>query len=142
LLAPGTATWTDRDGLTHPIRPWDVVIVAPYNTHRIAIERALEVALGPGIGRQVPVGTVDKFQGQEAPISIYAMGSSSAEDAPRGMEFLFSLNRLNVATSRAKALSVVVASPELIRASCTTPEQVRLVNALCRFVELAAPPAA
>ncbi|MFN8623924.1 MAG: TM0106 family RecB-like putative nuclease [Chloroflexota bacterium] len=137
VLEPGVATWTDRDGATHPVRPSDIVIVAPYNTHRIAIEEALAAALGPEVGRGVRVGTVDKFQGQEAPISIYAMGSSSAEDAPRGMDFLYSLNRLNVATSRAKALSVVVASPALLRAACATPEQVRLVNALCRFAEVA-----
>jgi uncharacterized protein len=141
LLDAGNATWTDRTGRGHAITPADIVIVAPYNTHRAAIGQALRAALGEELGRQVAVGTVDKFQGQEAPISIYAMGSSSAEDAPRGMEFLFSLNRLNVATSRAKALAVVVASPELIRASCATPEQVRLVNALCLFVELATSPA-
>jgi uncharacterized protein len=84
-----------------------------------------------------PVGTVDKFQGQQAPIVIYAMTTSSAEDAPRGMEFLFSLNRLNVATSRAQALVVVVASPELARARCRTPRQMRLANALCMYLEMA-----
>ena len=66
-------------------------------------------------------GTVDKFQGQEAPISIYAMGTSSPEDAPRGMEFLYSLNRLNVATSRAKCVAAVVMSPTLVRVACRTP---------------------
>jgi uncharacterized protein len=81
---------------------------------------------------------VDKFQGQEAPISIYALGSSSAEDAPRGMGFLYSLNRLNVATSRARCLTVVVGSPRLLDADCVTPEQLRLANALCRIVEAAA----
>jgi len=85
----------------------------------------------------VRVGTVDKFQGQEAPLSIYAMGSSSPEDAPRGMEFLYSLNRLNVATSRARCVAAVVASPALIRVACRTPRQMRLANALCRLVEVA-----
>ena len=139
VLAPGTATWVDRTGQEHPIGPADVLVVAPYNTHRVAIERAIVSALGPTLGGAVQVGTVDRFQGQEAPISIYAMGSSSAEEAPRGMGFLYSLNRLNVATSRAQCLTVVVASPELVRASCTTPEQIRLANALCRLVEVATP---
>ena len=71
--------------------------------------------------RRVPVGTVDKFQGQQAPISIYSMASSSAEDAPRGMEFLYSLNRLNVATSRARCLTLVVASPALVRVPARPP---------------------
>ncbi len=85
----------------------------------------------------VPVGTVDKFQGQQAPISIYSMASSTPEDAPRGMEFLYSLNRLNVATSRARCLTLVVASPALIRARAKTPRQMQLANALCRLSEVA-----
>ena len=83
------------------------------------------------------MGTVDKFQGQEAPLSIYSMATSSGEDAPRGMEFLYSLNRLNVATSRARCIAVVVCSPQLIRVRCRTPRQMRLANAIARFVELA-----
>src|SRR5690606_10286749 len=83
------------------------------------------------------VGTVDKFQGQEAPISIYSMTSSSPEDAPRGMSFLYSRHRLNVATSRARRVAVVVAEPTLLRVRARTPEQMRLANALCRFVEIA-----
>jgi uncharacterized protein len=83
------------------------------------------------------VGTVDKFQGQESVISIYSMASSSVEHAPRGMEFLFSRNRLNVATSRARCVAIVVASPALIRAVCHTPRQMRLANALCQLVEAA-----
>ena len=83
------------------------------------------------------IGTVDKFQGQEAPISIYSMATSSPEEAPRGMEFLYSLNRLNVATSRAQCLAIVVASPGLLRARCRTPRQMRLANALARLVEVA-----
>jgi uncharacterized protein len=83
---------------------------------------------------------VDRFQGQEAPIVVYSMTTSTPEDAPRGMEFLYSLNRLNVATSRARCLTVVVASPELLRVHCRTPRQMRLVNALCRLVEGTARP--
>jgi superfamily I DNA and/or RNA helicase len=83
------------------------------------------------------VGTVDKFQGQQAPITIYSMASSSAEDAPRGTTFLYSRNRLNVAVSRAQGLSIVVSSPSLFRVRCKTPEQMRLANALCLFREYA-----
>ena len=83
------------------------------------------------------VGTVDKFQGQEAPISIYAMATSSPELAPRGMEFLYSLNRLNVATSRARCAAIVIASPALVRVACHSPRQMQLANALCRLVEIA-----
>jgi superfamily I DNA and/or RNA helicase len=85
----------------------------------------------------VPVGTVDKFQGQEAPVVIYSMAASSPEDAPHGMEFLYSLNRLNVATSRARCAAIVVGSPRLLSPSCRTPRQMRLANALCRYVEVA-----
>jgi uncharacterized protein len=83
------------------------------------------------------VGTVDKFQGQEAPISIYSMASSSVEDAPRGMEFLFSEHRLNVATSRARCVALVVLAPSLLSARAHSVEQMRLANALARFAELA-----
>ena len=79
------------------------------------------------------VGTVDKFQGQEAPVSIYTMATSRPEDAPRGMEFLYSLNRLNVATSRARALAIVVASPRLLDVVPGSPRQLRMANGLCAF---------
>jgi predicted phage terminase large subunit-like protein len=87
----------------------------------------------------VQVGTVDKFQGQEAPIAIYSTATSSRADAPRGMEFLYSLNRLNVATSRAKCMCVMVGSPDLFEVECRTPRQAQLANAFCRFLELARP---
>ena len=83
------------------------------------------------------VGTVDKFQGQQATVVFYSMASSSGEQVPRGLEFLFSRNRLNVAVSRARCLAYVVASPRLLEADCKTVEQMRLLNALCRFVEVA-----
>ena len=83
------------------------------------------------------VGTVDKFQGQEAAIVIYSMTSSSVFDAPRGMGFLFSRNRMNVATSRARCLAVLVGSPTLFTPHCETPQQIRLANGFCRFMELA-----
>jgi uncharacterized protein len=80
---------------------------------------------------------VDKFQGQEGPIVIYSMATSTPEDAPRGMEFLYSLNRLNVAISRARCVAVIVASPALLQVQCRTPRQIELANALCRYMERA-----
>ena len=83
------------------------------------------------------IGTVDRFQGQEAPVTIYSMATSSHADAPRGMEFLYSTNRLNVAISRAKCLAILVASPDVFEAECRTPRQMKLANAHCRYLELA-----
>jgi predicted RecB family nuclease len=122
-------SWIDGDGVPHSLTWDEVLIVAPYNAQVGAIQRLLP----PG----ARVGTVDKFQGQEAPISIYSMTTSSADLAPRGMDFLYSRNRLNVATSRARCVAVVVGSPELWRVRARTPEQMRLANAFCRFIELA-----
>jgi predicted RecB family nuclease len=130
------ATWTRRDGTESPLEPADLLVVAPYNAHVAAVRGALERRLGREVARRV--GTVDKFQGREAAVAIYTMSASSAEEAPRGIDFLYERNRLNVAVSRARALAIVVASPELLRVSCRTPEQMRRVNALCRFVEVAA----
>jgi predicted RecB family nuclease len=124
----GAPTWVDRHGKEHPLELKDILIVAPYNAQVFALREALPNA---------HIGTVDKFQGQEAPIVIYSMGSSSASDAPRGMEFLYSLNRLNVATSRARAICVLVAAPALFEAECRTPRQMELANALCRYMEMA-----
>jgi uncharacterized protein len=136
-LVDGGARWINQEGVEAPITWHQVLIVAPYNAQVGAIQRLLP---------QARVGTVDKFQGQEAPISIYSMASSSADDAPRGMGFLYSRNRLNVATSRARCVAAVVLSPELLRVRARTPEEMRLANALCRFEEItreraAGPPA-
>ena len=128
-LLDGGVSWTDREGITRPLDREDVLIVVPYNLHLAEIVRRL--------GVDARVGTVDKFQGQEAPVVIYSMATSSPEDAPRGMEFLFSLNRLNVATSRARCASILVASPRLFQPECRTPRQMQLANALCRYREMA-----
>jgi uncharacterized protein len=85
---------------------------------------------------RIRIGTVDKFQGQQAAVVFYSMASSGGEDVPRGIEFLFSRNRLNVAISRAKCLAYLVCSPRLLEVNCRTVEQMRLANALCRLVEL------
>jgi len=121
--------WRDRDGTVRPVRLQDILIVAPFN----AQVQLLQAVLPPG----ARVVTVDKFQGQEAPVVVYTLATSSPDDLPRGMEFLFSLNRLNVAVSRAQSLAVVTFSPELLRVRARTPEQLRLANALCLLVETA-----
>jgi uncharacterized protein len=124
--------WRDKDAAERPIGPADVLIITPYNAQVRAIREALTTVGCPG---GVQVGTVDKFQGREAPVAIYSMATSSAEDASRGLEFLYDPRRLNVATSRAKAMAIIVASPRLVQASCRTPRQMSLVNALCRAWE-------
>src|SRR2546425_98306 len=115
--------WTDRFGMEHEVTLDDVLIVTPYNAQVAKLTAAL-----PEGAR---VGTVDKFQGQEAPVVIYSMATSSADDVPRSMEFLYDLHRMNVAVSRARAESALVSSPELTRVQCRTPEQLKLANALC-----------
>jgi uncharacterized protein len=119
----------EEDGVERPLGYGDFIVVAPYNSHVRCLRQALPEA--------VRVGTVDKFQGQEATVSFFSMASSSGEDVPRGLGFLFSRNRLNVAVSRARCLAYVVASPRLLDTECRTVEQMKLVNALCRFVEVA-----
>ena len=115
-------SWTDREGTTRKITAADIIVVAPYNVQVNALTDAL-----PGIR----VGTVDRFQGQEAPVALVSMTASSAEETSRGLDFLLSRERLNVAISRGKALSLVFASPRLCETSCATTEQMRLVNTLC-----------
>ena len=119
--------WTEKDGTRRPMRETDIIVVAPYN----AQVNALRDVLPPGIR----VGTVDKFQGQEAPVCLVSMTASSAEETPRGMDFLFSLNRINVSVSRAKGLALVFGAPRLREAKCETVEQMRLVNTLCALPE-------
>jgi uncharacterized protein len=126
-------TYVHCNGRSWPLALKDIVIVSPYNAHRELVTETVRTA----VGGNPRVGTVDKFQGQEAPVSIYTMATSSPDDAPRGMDFLYSLNRLNVATSRARALAIVVASPALLAARAKTPGQMRLANGLCRYDEVA-----
>jgi uncharacterized protein len=124
-------TLTDAKG-TRALRPSDVMVVAPYNAQvRLLTER---------LPKGVEIGTVDKFQGREAPVVFYSMTTSTGEDVPHGLEFLFSRHRLNVAISRAQCLAHLVCSPRLLEVNCRTIEQMRLANALCRFADLAASP--
>ncbi|HTV31218.1 MAG TPA: DEAD/DEAH box helicase, partial [Xanthobacteraceae bacterium] len=127
-ILASNATWIDREGKEATIGLNDVLIIAPYNAQVFELQDRI-----PG-GR---IGTVDKFQGQEAPMVIYSITTSSYLDAPRGMEFLYSLNRLNVASSRARAVCVLVGSPAIFEAECRTPRQMQLANAFCRYLEMA-----
>ena len=128
LLRPEVKWYRSEGNKRRLIREKDILIVAPYNAQVADLSGRL-----PGM----KIGTVDKFQGQEAPVVIYSLTTSAAEDAPRGMEFLYSLNRLNVATSRAQTTAIVVGNPRLFEPDCRTPRQMQLANALCRFREMA-----
>jgi superfamily I DNA and/or RNA helicase len=99
-------------------------------------DNAQVILLGESI-EDIQIGSVDKFQGQEAAVVIISMAASSAEEAPRGMEFLYSLNRLNVAACRARCATFLVASPRLAFPECHSPKQMRLANGIARFLELA-----
>jgi predicted RecB family nuclease len=126
LVARGV-NWFRSSTESRPMTLEDVLIVAPYN----AQVSDLLVKLPDG----ARVGTVDKFQGQEAPVVIYSLTTSTPEDAPRGMEFLYSLNRFNVATSRAMTAVIVVGSPKLFEPECKSPRQMLLANAFCAYLE-------
>jgi uncharacterized protein len=130
LLTQGV---TDEKCVTRPMQQRDIMVVAPYNAQ---VRCVTEVLRSRGLG-EVPVGTVDKFQGRQAEVVFFSMATSSGDNLPRDIDFLFSKNRLNVAISRARCLAIVVASPRLLDVACNTPEQMQLVNALCRFVEMA-----
>ena len=127
LLRP-ELKWFYGIGNVRELDTKDILIVAPYNAQVSDLSARLPDAR---------VGTVDKFQGQEAPVVIYSLTTSSPEDAPRGMEFLYSLNRLNVATSRAMTTVILVGNPRLFEPECRTPRQIQLANALCGYREMA-----
>ncbi|KZC74985.1 hypothetical protein AYR46_23420, partial [Sphingobium yanoikuyae] len=117
------ARYRDRDGRERLIGHDDILVVAPYNAQVNALRAALPKA--------VRVGTVDRFQGQEAPVCLVSMTTSSGEELPRDIAFLFSLNRINVAVSRAQTAAMVFASPLLLETSCRTIEDMTLINTLC-----------
>ncbi|TMC52194.1 MAG: TM0106 family RecB-like putative nuclease [Chloroflexi bacterium] len=120
--------WTDRNGNQRGLTIDDILIVAPYNAHVSLLANRLPLG--------ARVGTVDKFQGQEAPVVIYSMATSTPAEAPRGIDFLYSLHRLNVAISRAQGMAILVCNPVLLDVKAHTPAQMRLANALCRLVEI------
>lgn len=115
--------YQDREHTIHSFGLENILVVAPYNMQVNLLKSVLP--------EKARVGTVDKFQGQQAEVVIVSMTTSSQEYLPRHIDFLFSKNRLNVALSRARCLAVVVANPELMSIKCSQPDQVALVNALC-----------
>src|SRR5581483_4124293 len=119
----------DRDDKVRRMTEADILVVTPYNAQVNLLRRKL-----PSGAR---VGTVDKFQGQEAPVCFVSMVTSSGDELPRDIEFLFSVNRLNVAISRAQALAIVFASPRLLDVQCRTIDEMRLVNVLCEVADTA-----
>ena len=122
--------WRNAEGSEAAFTIDDILVVAPYNLQVRLLARAL-----PEGAR---VGTVDKFQGQEAAVVIVSMATSSGDYLPRDIEFLYSRNRLNVALSRAKCLAILIASPRLLDVDCRNAEQIRLVNTLCWVEEYSA----
>ena len=135
-LLQGTVTIGER--APRALEESDLIVVSPYNAQRKLIRKRLEEQ---GLS-EIRVGTVDKFQGQEAAVVLYSMATSNDGTLPRDLEFLFERNRLNVAISRAQCLSILVCSPDLLSVRCSTPEQMALVNLLCAFVEEASTAAA
>jgi predicted RecB family nuclease len=127
LLASGR--YTDAEGIERPLTAKDILVVTPYNAQVKCLEEHL--------ASKIRIGTVDKFQGQEAQVVFFSMATSSDDEIPRNVEFLFSRNRLNVAVSRVRCLSVLVCSPRLLDVRANSIEQMKLINALCRFAELA-----
>lgn len=130
LLTTGVQ-WRSHPGTTRELLPEDVLVVAPYNAQVAASADRLRPL---GVKN---VGTVDRFQGQEAPVVVYSCATSSPDDAPRGMSFLYDPHRFNVATSRAQGVVILVASPRLFEPECRTPQEMRMANGLCRYRELA-----
>ena len=120
-------SYIDDKGEVQAISTANILVVSPYNMQ----VSKLKLALPEG----ARVGTVDKFQGQEAEVVIVSMATSSGDDLPRNIEFLYSKNRLNVAISRARCLALFLANPGLMDISCKTPAQMALVNTLCWLTE-------
>ncbi|GAA5088865.1 TM0106 family RecB-like putative nuclease [Microbacterium yannicii] len=129
------AATDDSDGASvalppRPLEQADLIVVTPYNAQQVAVEAALAAAGFP----DVPVGTVDKFQGKEAAVAIVSLAASSGRDAPRGLEFLLLRNRLNVAISRAMHTAFLVYSPGLLDDLTYTPEGVARLSGFARLV--------
>jgi uncharacterized protein len=129
LLMQGTVC--DYHGVSRPLVAADIIVVTPYNAQVRRLRRALDTARFVG----VEAGTVDKFQGREAFVVFFSTAASSAEEAPRGIGFIFDRQRFNVAISRARALAVMVGSPALLSHRAGSIEEVFVVNGVCRFLE-------
>jgi uncharacterized protein len=123
--------WTNQKGETHSITTEDILVVSPYNMQVNLLKRTLP--------QGARVGTVDKFQGQEAAVVLVSMAASDPGSAPRGIDFLFEKNRLNVALSRPRCLAVVFCSPSLLDFASADLERMALVNTVCWIKEFAPP---
>ncbi len=132
-------TWTGAEGGVgdtavvappRPLRADDIIVITPYNAQQVAVEEALAAA---GFA-DVPVGTVDRFQGKEAVVAILTLAASSGREAPRGLEFLLLRNRINVAISRAMQTAYVVSSPSLLDDLPRTPEGVARLSGFARLI--------
>jgi superfamily I DNA and/or RNA helicase len=121
-----TGQFTDSDGVTKKLTTADILVVAPYNMQVNLLKEKL--------GGDIKVGTIDKFQGQEAAVVIVSLGTSDASESARGLDFVFDINRLNVAISRAKALAIVVANEGLHLCRISTTAQMGKVNLFCRLI--------
>jgi len=117
---------TATDGNTRPLKLEDFLFIAPYN----AQVRALEAALPKG----ARVGSVDKFQGQEAPVCILSLCSSYGEYGSRGLAFILNRSRINVAISRAKCLAIVVADPRIADSAAGSIAEMMLLNLYCKLI--------
>jgi len=127
-LTKGDVIWHNAENIESVVTKNDIKIISPYNAQvQLLTEQISDVA----------IGTVDKFQGQEAPVIIYSVATSSPEDAPRGMDFLYSPNRFNVAVSRARGIFIMVSNASIFEPDCKSPAQIKLANPFCRFIELA-----
>jgi len=126
--------WVNQEGEAALLEARDFMVVAPYNDQVKLFRSSLQMN---STLREVQVGTVDKFQGREAPVVFFAMTTSSSDDMPRGPEFLFSRNRLNVAVSRARCLAYLVCTDDLLNSRARTIEEMRLISTLSAFVEYA-----
>jgi uncharacterized protein len=126
------STWTDVEGVQRPLDVSDFIVVAPYNDQVNLIHRQLDA---DGRTRGVRVGTVDRFQGQEAPVVLFSMATSDATLAPRTSDFLFSRNRLNVALSRARCLAYLICTDDLLASRARDVEEMKRISTLCAFAE-------
>jgi uncharacterized protein len=122
--------YRNKDGRERSMKLEDVLVVAPYNMQVRRLQQRLQRQFGGG-----SAGSVDRFQGLEAPAVIVSMCASTLEDVPRGLEFLLSLNRINVAISRAQCLAVVVGSPAILASRCRSLEDMERLDLYCRLVE-------
>lgn len=120
-------TYVDKKGISHILGWQHMLFVAPYNHQVNKLQHAL--------GGQARIGSVDKFQGQEAPVVFLSLCASDLNEAPRGASFLLNKNRINVAISRAQCLAIVVANPRLASDFNGSLEDMRLVNLFARIVE-------